>query len=62
MGIRGIVGVDERGLVVPMAQPLLERAKRNAGRGAVSAEGVPEVMEAELAELRSLQSFFEALA
>jgi hypothetical protein len=59
---RRVVGVDQRGLEVPVAEPLLKGPKRDAGGGAVGAEGVAKVVEAQAPEASTGQRPVEALA
>lgn len=59
--IRGVIGVDQRRREIAMSQPLLKRPQRHAGRGAVGAEGVAQVVEADAAQAGSRQRLFEAL-
>ena len=48
---RCVVGVDERRLEVAVTHHLLEDAQRDALRGHAGAEGVAQVVEANLANL-----------
>ena len=61
MRARLVVGVDQSGLEVAVAHPLLERAEGDASRGHPRPERVAEVMEADIAEAGALGGALEPL-
>jgi hypothetical protein len=61
VGARLVVGIDQRGLEVAVAHPLLECAQRHPGGSHAGAEGMAQVVEAHLPNAGAVEVLLESL-